>query len=248
MTDTMIDLDTPRQQDGTLPFVETDGGRWATGRFKRRYTGDCVTRALAIAEDLPYMLVYRELGRRMQRFGRKGAGNGVYGVVYEPMLREAGYTCEVFRGVTLINADLPTKGTLIVHAKARGANGRMRHASHLFTIIDGVIHDTWNVSESRRDGRHYEVREVWSKPKRSTLRTLVRGADKPAKPKKATPTKQKVTRVTDADDMKIGKAWREIDPDGFKRWGKAAGTWSRAAAGAYLKETDPDMYASLFAR
>jgi hypothetical protein len=237
-----------------MGFVHTDGGRMQTKRFKRQYAGDCVTRAITLAEDINYILVYKELSRRMKAWGRSGANNGVYDSIWRPMLKDAGYEQVMPRGasativvnaytrmqtVPLASAELPTKGTVVCRVRrARGG----RHGHHLFTIIDGVIHDSFNPANP---AYNYELMEYHIKPRRSTLVGQIRGADKPAKPKK----ERKVTKIEgNGEYIKVGKAWREIDPDGFKAWGKEAGTWSRAAAGAYLQETDPDQYASLLAR
>ena len=245
-----------------MGFVATDGGRMATNRFKRRHTGDCVTRAITLAEGIDYMLVYRELSRRMKAWGRSSAGNGVYDAIWRPMLAEAGYLpCTPVkvtpeesrrfmhtsfvgaRGVPLVSAELPATGTVVVRVRRRKNSGRRStHSHHLFTVIDGVIHDSWNPARPEYD---FELMEYHIKPRRSTMVGLIRGADKRRKPKK-----ERTVTKTDGnkDDIKVGKLWREIDPDAFKAWGKQAGTWSRAAAGAYLKETDPDQYASLLAR
>jgi hypothetical protein len=239
----------------TLGFTMTDGGRMATKHFKRQYAGDCVTRAITLAEGIDYMLVYKELSRRMKRFGRSGANNGVYDMIWRPMLKQAGYKTVTppgargdvivdqytrWLGVPLASAELPTKGTVVVRVRRR--KGRGTHSHHLFTVIDGVIHDSFNPATPSYE---YELMEYHIKPRRSALVGQIGGANKPAKPKK----ERKVTKIEgNGDHIKVGKAWREIDPDGFKRWGKEAGTWSRAAAGAYLQETDPDQYASLLAR
>ena len=228
-----------------MPFQFTDGGRMESGSFKRQFAGDCVTRAIVIAEGIDYKLVYREFSRRMKmRYGRGGASNGVADAVWRPMLTDAGYkrVFDTYRSTgwrtPLPSMEIPVRGTFVLRVRHR--NGR---SGHLFTIRDGVIMDTYNPALSRRE---YEVFEVYEKPARSTLSGQIRDAKRPAKPKK----ERKVAKnaSTNKDHIKVGKAWREIDPDAFKRWGKEAGTWSRAAAGAYLQETDPDQYASLLAR
>lgn len=224
-----------------MGFTPTDGGRMATGRFKSQYAGDCVTRALTIAEGIDYKLVYRELSRRMKVWGRSGANNGVYDSIWRPMLVEAGYERHDTGRLPLASVELPVKGTVV--CRVRRVNRRRRHSNHLFTIVDGVIMDSFNPANPAYD---YELMEFYIKPARSTLSGQIRGADKPRRTKKE--TKKVAKTETNTDDMKVGKAWREIDPDSFKAWGKEAGTWSRAAAGAYLKETDPDQYASLLAR
>lgn len=245
-----------------MGFVATDGGRMASGMFKKQYAGDCVTRALTIAEGIDYKLVYRELSRRMKAYGRQNANSGVYDSIWRPMLLDAGYqpagpvkatgdeqrrlmytAYAGSRGTPLASAELPAKGTVVCRVRRRTTRTGRKHSSHLFTIVDGVIMDTFNAANPLYD---YELVDMLIKPARSTLSGQIRGADKPAKPKKET---KKVTKIEgNGECIKVGKAWREIDPDAFKAWGKEAGTWSRAAAGAYLKETDPDQYASLLAR
>jgi hypothetical protein len=235
-----------------LRFEATDGGRMATKHFKKQYAGDCVTRAITLAEGIDYMLVYRELSRRMKTWGRSGANNGVYDLIWRPMLQEAGYvrgTLPKVHGagerttfsVPLVSAELPATGTVVCRVRRR--KGRSKHSHHLFTVIDGVIRDSFNPT---RDEYGYELMEYYVKPRRSGMAGMIRGANKPAKPKKE--TKKMAKTETNTDDMKVGKLWREIDPDAFKAWGKEAGTWSRAAAGAYLRQTAPGQYASLLAR
>lgn len=73
-----------------ISFVYDDGGR-ADGGFAGE-AGDCVTRAIAIALDLPYREVYDELARRMQETGKpRSARNGIHRKVYEPYLTERGW-------------------------------------------------------------------------------------------------------------------------------------------------------------
>lgn len=130
-----------------MEFVYDDGGRAAAG-FKGS-TGDCVVRAIAIASGKPYAEVYNALRegikdtrtRRSRYFKPRGSAsprNGVSRVVYEPYLLSLGFTwvptMKIGQGCTthLVAEELP-KGTLIV-----------RLSKHLTTVIDGVIHDTYN--------------------------------------------------------------------------------------------------------
>ncbi len=128
---------------GRMTVVFDDGGRSAAG-FEGR-TGDCVTRSIAIAADLPYREVYEVLstGCRAQRVTRRtrrraSARNGVntnrkwfreymaaLGFQWVPTMR-IGSGCRVH----LAEGELPA-GRLIV-ALSR----------HYTAVIDGVIHDT----------------------------------------------------------------------------------------------------------
>jgi len=126
-----------------MKFTYDDGGRAAAG-FKGS-AGDCVVRAIAIASGKPYREVYEALHvRAKERKQRTGAGkstsprNGVARSVYEHYLMALGFkrvpTMQIGSGckVHLVAEELP-KGTLIV-----------RLSKHLTTVIDGVIHDTFN--------------------------------------------------------------------------------------------------------
>lgn len=124
-------------------FVLDDGGRAAAG-FKGK-TGDCVTRAIAIAGKLPYEDVYDRLNvlakseRRAKR--RSSSRTGVMRPTYEKLLlRELGATwtscMAIGSGCTvhLRREELPM-GRLVVQV-----------SKHLVAVIDGVIHDTHDPS------------------------------------------------------------------------------------------------------
>ena len=133
-----------------MEFEYNDGGREAAG-FKGK-TGDCVTRAIAIAAQLPYQEVYAALseGSKNQRVTKHSprkasARNGVsvkrkwfkeymsaQGWVYVPTMT-IGSGCRVH----LRSDELP-QGRLVVQV-----------SKHYTAVIDGVIHDTYDCS---RDG------------------------------------------------------------------------------------------------
>lgn len=125
-----------------IPFVADDGGREAAG-FKGE-AGDCVTRAIAIASDLPYREVYDELAAgAAARGGPRSARNGMSPEVYKPWLAERGWewtpTMQIGQGCTVhLRADELPAGRLIV-----------RLSGHLAAVVDGVLHDTFDCS---RDG------------------------------------------------------------------------------------------------
>lgn len=132
-----------------MKFVYDDGGREAAG-FKGD-AGDCVARAIAIASGRPYREVYDALHKRAKDYLSRNPNlgprarrmhssprNGVKREVYDPYLTSLGFkwtpTMKIGSGckVHLIADELP-KGTLIA-----------RLSKHLTTVIDGVIHDTFN--------------------------------------------------------------------------------------------------------
>lgn len=144
-----------------MKFQFNDGGRAEAG-YKGN-VGDCVCRAIAIAADLPYQEVYTRLFVLAKTFASSGGrckvsklmakakpgskwdaspGNGVHKKVYEPYLTSLGFKwfpiMKIGSGCTvhLRPGELPG-GTLIV-----------RVSCHLTTVIDGVIHDTYDCSRN----------------------------------------------------------------------------------------------------
>lgn len=137
-----------------MTFVHDDGGRHAAGF--RGTTGDCVTRAIAIAAELPYADVYAALhdGARNDRaymaklelrYGAQAKRHasprsGVARRVYDPFLAELGWTwtptMQIGQGCTVhLRADELPAGRLIA-----------RLSRHLCAVVDGVVHDTHDPS------------------------------------------------------------------------------------------------------
>lgn len=131
-----------------MQFVFDDGGRSAAGY--KGFTGDCVTRTIAIVTGKPYQEVYDALsdlgrsertGKRKKR--RSNSRAGVYRQSYHCYLESLGWnwvsTMSVGSGcnVHLRTSELPA-GRLAVKV-----------SRHLTAVIDGVLHDTHDCS---RDG------------------------------------------------------------------------------------------------
>ena len=136
-----------------IRHVRDDGGRAAAGY--KGTTGDCVTRAIAIATGRDYAAVYDELFDRKCEFGqgRSAAAraaaknpsprNGVHKQVIREYLADHGWewtpTMTVGSGCRVhLRADELPPGRLIV-----------RLSRHLAAVIDGVLYDTHDCS---RDG------------------------------------------------------------------------------------------------
>lgn len=134
-----------------IAFVKNDGGRHGAG-YKGQ-AGDCVTRAIAIAADLPYRTVYERLaaGAASQRASKhtgkqpKSARNGIYTKRqwFKNYMAELGFvfvaTMHIGSGCKVhLRADELPKGRIIVAL-----------SSHYAAVIDGVLHDTYDCS---RDG------------------------------------------------------------------------------------------------
>ena len=122
----------------------SDGGR-ATAGFKGD-TGDCVTRSIAIALELPYSEVYQALNecrdsmRQTKRVRGSNARTGVKRKVYETYLASKGWrfvpTMGIGTGckVHLKHTELPN-GRIIV-----------RLSGHLAAVVNRVLHDTHDCS------------------------------------------------------------------------------------------------------
>jgi hypothetical protein len=144
-----------------MKFIENDGGRAAAGY--KGTTGDCVTRAIAIATGLPYQEVYDLVNEkaRVERPGktrsrRSSARTGVHKPTIRRILESLGWTWTPTMGigtgctVHLKDGELPM-GRLVVSV-----------SKHLTAVIDGVIHDSHDPS---RDGTRC-VYGYWRKEER----------------------------------------------------------------------------------
>lgn len=123
----------------TYPFVKCDGGRVQSKR--PRQTNDCTVRALAIATGADYDVAYdtlKEAGRKCSRgfhFRKWAAKHSFNGFAFEWMPFPA------VKGQRRMNPATFCK---------QFAEGRyiVKTAKHVFAIIDGVVHDSW---EQRAD-------------------------------------------------------------------------------------------------
>jgi hypothetical protein len=130
-----------------MRFELDDGGREAAGY--KGSTGDCVTRAIAIATGKPYQEVYDALnvlagaervGTRKR--GKSSARSGVYRVTWQKYLESLGWqwtpTMSIGSGckVHLRDGELPA-GRLVVSV-----------SKHMVAVVDGVIRDTADPSRA----------------------------------------------------------------------------------------------------
>lgn len=123
-----------------------DGGRAAAGY--KGITGDCGTRAMAIALRLDYKEVYKELAQANSDNGRaKSARNGIMKDIYSQVLRRYGWEwmkAPQFAGRKARCSDMPA-GVVIA-----------KQAHHFVAVIDGVANDSF-------DSSHKMVYGYWSK-------------------------------------------------------------------------------------
>ena len=133
-----------------MTFQFDDGGRTLAGY--RGFAGDCVVRAVAIATQQPYQVVYDALseGCRTQRQTRRSrrkasARDGVHvqRQWFKQYMERLGWRWTPTMGIGTgcrvhLRADELPSGRLIVNV-----------SKHMLAVIDGVIHDTY---EDQRGG------------------------------------------------------------------------------------------------
>lgn len=124
-----------------------DGGRAGAG-YKGK-VGDCVARALTIANGEDYQVVYAELNwlAKNERAPKRGkpssARNGMHKKTYREWLRNRGWiwtpTMAIGQGCTVhLRADeLPAVSPLIAEV-----------SKHVVAVVDGAIHDTHDPSRN----------------------------------------------------------------------------------------------------
>lgn len=127
-----------------IAFEYDDGGRAAAGF--RGETGDCVTRAIAIATGIPYAEVYAAINdaakRERPRNGRtrSGARTGVSKQTTRRYMEALGWhwtpTMSIGSGCKVhLRADELPSGRLVVAV-----------SKHLAAVIDGVLRDSHDCS------------------------------------------------------------------------------------------------------
>lgn len=121
-----------------------DGGRAAAGY--RGQTGDCVTRAIAIAMQRPYEEVYRFIAdvaaNERPRTGRRRSSprSGVHKRTIKGIMDLLGWRWVPTMGIGTgclvhLRADELPPGRLVVSV-----------SKHLVAVVDGVVHDTHDPS------------------------------------------------------------------------------------------------------
>jgi hypothetical protein len=127
-----------------IGLVIDDGGRAEAG-YKGQ-TGDCVARAIAIATDLSYQEAYNLLNATASDDldgDRSNARTGVQKSITRAVMQRLGFnwtpTMSIGSGCTIhLRADELPGGVVVV-----------KLSKHVATVIDGVLHDTYDCS---RDG------------------------------------------------------------------------------------------------
>jgi hypothetical protein len=152
-----------------LSYVYDDGGRAAAG-FKGK-TGDCVTRAVAIATGLPYKDLYDEIielaksERPRKPKVRSHPRTGVWPQTTRKLMEAHGFIKVVTKGIGtgciahLLPDELPD-GIVVANV-----------SRHEVAVIDGVVHD---ISNPTRDGTR-DVSSYWILADRNDEKTVALG-------------------------------------------------------------------------
>lgn len=112
-------------------WVYDDGGRAQAG-YLFHDAGDCVSRAIAIATEMPYEIVVDIVDKASK--GRRGdSQSGVYDFATSGILTSLGWKKVTTKAH--LNSDEFPPGRLILEV-----------SRHLVALIDGVIHDTYDPS------------------------------------------------------------------------------------------------------
>ena len=127
-----------------MRFHKTDGGRLDSGF--RGDAGDCVTRAIAIALQLPYRRTYNELGALSSVLTggiKTSVRDGTQNAVAHRYLINRGWSVTLTPGSYLKDLSdltpLHYSGTFIAVL-----------SRHYVCVIDGVVHDSWDSRISNR--------------------------------------------------------------------------------------------------
>ena len=118
-----------------MKWINNDGGR--SFYYKASNVRDCVCRAIAIANDEDYKVVYNALKRLNNNISPR---DGLYESVYSKLLKSWGWKCISCenKNIHLKEDELPDG---IIICKIEG---------HLVAIKDKIAYDTWDCTKVRK--------------------------------------------------------------------------------------------------
>ena len=122
-----------------MKFKKSDGGRKKAGWTGKR-AGDCVARAIAIALDIPYKEVRKELDaitKEMTGGFETTTNNGTTAPIYHRYLTNHGWHPVITKKSYL--QDLPKHGTYFAVM-----------TGHVAAVIDNTLYDAWDSRRCRR--------------------------------------------------------------------------------------------------
>lgn len=128
-----------------MNYIYNDGGR--SKYFQVDNVGDCVCRAIAIANDLDYKIVYDTLNKlaktekiNKHKKSKSSARNGMYKDTYKKYLENLGWTyystCKVGKGISMHLTETEVPDGIVI----------CQVSKHIVCIKDKVINDTYNSS------------------------------------------------------------------------------------------------------
>ena len=139
----------------------SDGGKAQCGLTHER--NDCTVRTLAIAAEIPY----KEAHSLLASFGRKDGKGFAFGNLDGETVN--GYKVELhvikpvkvmakssFYNVEYVKAfKRPTLKAFLASDEAKRERLAITVPSHIFAVIDGVVHDSYKVGSSKRVWNYY---------------------------------------------------------------------------------------------
>jgi len=138
-------------EGNNMEYVYNDGGRVEAG-FKGK-SGDCVVRAIAIAAELPYMRVYKDLRKINSDFanGRSRTAKKIQTTGPTPRngnYKDAYHNYVLSLGFKWVSAMSVGSGCKVHLTDGELPNARViaRLSRHLCAVVDGVINDTYDPS------------------------------------------------------------------------------------------------------
>lgn len=121
-------------------YKYNDGGRKDAGY--KRPAGDCVPRAIAIALDLPYKQVRKELdalNKQMTGGLNRSTQNGTEAAVFHKYLTDRGWSLTLLKNTYLKDLNVVDAPNIIVSMPR-----------HMVAIVNNTVMDTWDSRHSRR--------------------------------------------------------------------------------------------------
>ena len=139
-----------------MKFKKSDGGRYKAG-WTGKNAGDCVARAIAIALNLPYKEVRKELdsiNNEMTGGFETTTNHGTSAPIYHRFLVNHGWEPVITKGSYL--KDLPAQGTYFAVM-----------TGHVAAVVDDTLYDAWDSRRCRRTKCGSPILKGYYQPKQS---------------------------------------------------------------------------------
>ena len=116
----------------TKKFIYNDGGRAEAGY--KGYVSDCVIRAITIAGEYNYTVIYQDMSRTMERYGHTKSGrNRIPVEIANRYMSDMGFRYVTgVKGLTLDSGTFP-QGRIVLDLEG-----------HVCAMLDGVVNDNWD--------------------------------------------------------------------------------------------------------